>query len=108
MQVYGNDAPAVRALMQENPAWAKPIHPDLPYASAEVIWAVRHELARTVEDVLARRTRAILLNARASIEAAQHVAELIAGELQYDNDWISDQITAYTAFAQTYLLQPTT
>lgn len=106
MQVYGSDAPAVRALMAENPAWATPIHPDLPYTGAEVIWAVRHELARTVEDVLARRTRAILLNAPASVAAAPTVARLIATELNYDDAWIDAQVDAYTAFAQTYLLAP--
>jgi glycerol-3-phosphate dehydrogenase len=106
MQMYGSDAPAIRALINENAAWAHQIHPELPYIGAEVVWAVRHELARTVEDVLARRTRAILLNAHASIVAATQVAELIAAELQYDNQWVADQVAAYTTFAQTYLLQP--
>ncbi|MFZ9858601.1 MAG: FAD-dependent oxidoreductase [Roseiflexaceae bacterium] len=106
MQMYGSDAPAIRALMQENPAWANQIHADLPYTGAEVVWAVRQELARTVEDVLARRTRSILLNAPASIAAAPYVAHLIATELQHDNQWIAEQVTAYTTFAQTYLLHP--
>lgn len=104
MQMYGSDAVAVRALIQENATWAQPIHPELPYIDAEVIWAVRHELARTVEDVLARRTRAILLNARASIEAAQHVGELIAAELGHSPEWVSDQVTQYTQTATQYMI----
>jgi glycerol-3-phosphate dehydrogenase len=104
MQMYGSDAPAIRALIQANPTLGNLIHHDLPYTNAEVVWAVRHELARTVEDVLARRTRSILLNAQASIAAAHHVAELIAAELKYDNQWVADQVDAYTAFAQTYLI----
>jgi len=104
MQVYGSDAPHIRALMHTNPELAELIHPALPYTKAEVVWAVRHELARTVEDVLARRTRAILLNAQASVTAATTVAHVIANELDYDQMWVNAQVESYTAFAQTYML----
>ena len=54
--VYGSDAPELGRLLAEHPGWAEPLHPGLPYRVGEVVWAARHELARTVEDVLARRT----------------------------------------------------
>ena len=70
LRVYGVDAPAIEELVETEPGLAQKVHPDLPYIGAEVVWAVRQEMARTVEDVLSRRTRALLLGARASIEAA--------------------------------------
>ena len=96
--VYGADAGAVAAS-----GGPELIHPRLPYTRAEVIWAVRREMARTVEDVLARRTRSLLLDAAASIEAAPGVAQLMGGELGRDAGWISDQIAGYTSLARRYL-----
>ena len=80
------------------------LHSRLPYTEAEVRWAARNEMARTVEDVLARRTRSLLLDAAASIEAAPRVAEILASELSRDNSWQHQQVNAYTALAQGYLL----
>lgn len=105
MQVYGSDAPQIRALMNAHPQLAELIHPALPYTMAEVIWAVRHELARTVEDVLARRTRAILLNATASMEAAERVGQLIAHELGYDEAWVRTQVAHYHETAKQYVIE---
>ncbi|HXB69245.1 MAG TPA: FAD-dependent oxidoreductase [Candidatus Acidoferrales bacterium] len=93
--VYGSDAPAIVDL-----AMGKRLHPALPYTEAEVIWAVRHEMARTVEDVLARRTRALLLNARAAMQMAPRVAEILARELRRDT---SGQLTEFLAMAEGYL-----
>ncbi|HSV86899.1 MAG TPA: glycerol-3-phosphate dehydrogenase/oxidase, partial [Levilinea sp.] len=104
---YGSDAPEVRKLLAEQPGWERLLHPNLPYLAGEVIWAARHELARTVEDVLARRTRALMLYARASIEIAPLVAELLAGELGFDERWQEDQVRKYTELANGYLLNPT-
>jgi glycerol-3-phosphate dehydrogenase len=103
-QVYGSDAPALERLLAENPAWREALHPALPYCRGEVIWAVRNEWARTVEDVLARRTRALLLDARASIAAALEVAGLMAGELGKDRAWQDMQVAAYGELARGYLL----
>lgn len=100
---YGADLPALRALLQTNPEWSAPLHPRLPYAAGEVVWAARHEMARTVEDVLARRTRSLLLDARASMEAAPLVARLLAGELGRDAAWEQTQIEAFTSLAHGYL-----
>ncbi len=82
--VYGSDAPAIQDLMRATPSLATPLHPALPYTGAEVVWAVRNEMARTVEDVLARRTRALFLNARAAEAMAPAVARLMGEELGWD------------------------
>jgi glycerol-3-phosphate dehydrogenase len=101
---YGTDADGVRALAAADAELAGPLHPRLPYLRAEVAWGVRHEMARTVEDVLARRTRALLLDARASAECAPAVARLLARELGRDAVWEKDQVQAYRALAEAALL----
>ena len=93
LAVYGSDAAGVRDLMAE-PALAERLHPALPYRTAEVAWAVRHEMARTAADVLARRTRALVLNAAAAAALARRVAELMARELGRDAEWIEGQVRA--------------
>ena len=104
LAVYGADAPAVGTVLGEQPGWNDLLHPRLPYRVGEVVWATRREMARTVEDVLARRTRALLLDARASIEAAPTVAALMAQELGRDAAWEKDQVEAYRVLAAGYLL----
>jgi glycerol-3-phosphate dehydrogenase len=101
---YGADAPAVEALAAENPGWGELLHPRLPYRLCDAVWAVRREMARTVEDVLARRTRALLLDARASAEAAPAVARLLAAELGRDEAWAKEQAAAYAETARGYWL----
>jgi glycerol-3-phosphate dehydrogenase len=103
--VYGADAPAVEELISDEPALGEKIHPELPYIKAEVVWAVRQEMARNVEDVLSRRTRGLLLGARASVEAAPVVADLIARELGRDEAWKDKAVADYKAVAQGYMLQ---
>jgi glycerol-3-phosphate dehydrogenase len=101
--VYGADAEEVRLLTEENPAWSATLHPHLPYRTGEVVWAVRREWARTVEDVLARRTRALLLDARASMAIAPRVAELMAREMGRDEAWQEAQVAEYCELARGYL-----
>jgi glycerol-3-phosphate dehydrogenase len=103
--VYGADTEAIRALTKNDPSLAQPIHSELPYCGAEVVWGVREEMARTLDDILSRRTRALFLNARASIDMAPAVAKLMASELGRDEDWIQDQISSFTNLAKGYLLQ---
>lgn len=104
LDYFGADAPAVKTLMKEKEGWEDVLHPNLPYQKGEVIWAVREEMARTVEDVLSRRTRALLLDARASIAVAGEVAGMMADELGRDDRWIEDQTKIYTALAEGYLI----
>ncbi len=104
LHVYGSDAVHLKKMMRADPALASPLHPNLPYTRAEVVWAVREEMARTVEDVLARRTRALLLDARASLAMAPAVARIMAAELGRDETWAADQVAAYRQLTRGYLL----
>ena len=104
LAAYGADAPAVAEILEEKPEWNDVLHPNLPYRVGEVVWAVRHEMARTPEDVLARRTRALLLDARASIMTAPAVATLLAQELGHDAAWEAVQVEAYRTLAEGYVL----
>lgn len=104
LAVYGADAPAIQDLMRGAARLAERLHPDLPYCEAEVIWAARYELARTVEDVLARRTRALFLNAKAACAMAPRVAELMAVEFGKDHAWQIRQVAEFRQLAQQYLV----
>jgi glycerol-3-phosphate dehydrogenase len=103
--VYGSDAGGVLAIAQEHPELARPLHPDLPNIGAEVVWAARHEMSRTLDDALARRTRALLLNARAAVEIAPAVAALLAQELGKDAAWVEAQVTSFRGMAAQYIPQ---
>lgn len=105
LAVYGSDAAAIQDLVREEPGLGEVLHPALPIGGAEVVWAVRREMARTVEDVLARRTRALFLNARAALEMAPMVAGLMARELGCDADWKARQVEEFRATAQGFLMQ---
>lgn len=104
LEVYGSDAQKILALAQE-PCLGTQLHPALPYTAAEVVWAAREEMARTVEDVLARRTRALFLNAGAAIAMAEPVAKLIAAELKRSDLWAATQIAEFHALAQQYKVE---
>ena len=103
LAVYGCDAEKIRAMIQQDPMLGEPLHSALPYVKAEVVWAAREEMARTLEDVLARRTRALFLNAAASLEMAASVAKLLARELGWNDDQQSKQLAEFRAVARNYL-----
>jgi glycerol-3-phosphate dehydrogenase len=84
--------------------WSEPLHPSLPYAEAEIVRAAREEMARTVEDCLARRTRAVFLNAKAAVEMAPRVAAILAREFNRDAAWQREQVAQFTELAQAYQL----
>jgi glycerol-3-phosphate dehydrogenase len=104
LAIYGSDAAEIRKLIQADARLGQRLHPLLPYVQAEVIWAVRYEMARTVEDILARRMRALFLNARAALEMAPTVAELMAGELGWTADVGERQLQAFGDTAKNYVL----
>jgi glycerol-3-phosphate dehydrogenase len=104
LHYYGSDRLAINKLIEEKPELGRPLHERLPYLKAEVVWAVRNEMAMTIEDVLSRRTRALLLDARASVEIAPEVAGLMAQEAGYDAAWQQQQVKAYTDLAAGYIL----
>ena len=105
LAAYGTDAPAIRDLVAGDPRLGERLHPDLPYCGAEVIWATRHEMASTVEDVLARRTRALFLNSRAALAMASQVAALMAAELGRQAAWQAAQVRSFETLARGYLLE---
>jgi glycerol-3-phosphate dehydrogenase len=104
LAVYGTDAEGISRVAAEKPDFAAKLHPALPYIAAEIVWSVRNEMSRTLDDALARRTRALLLNARATIEIAPKVANLMAAELGRDADWVETQIESFTTLAKRYIL----
>jgi glycerol-3-phosphate dehydrogenase len=104
LSVYGSDALLIQDLIRAEPSLETPLHPALPYCGAEVVWAARVEMARSVEDVLARRTRALFLNARAAIDMAPETARLLARELGRDQAWQAQQVDAFSALAAGYLV----
>lgn len=101
---YGSDRVDVQKLIRENPELGQPLHDRLPYLKAEVIWGVRNEMAMTVEDLLSRRTRALLLDAKASVEIAPEVARLMADEMGHGREWQKNQVAAYERVASAYIL----
>ncbi len=104
--IYGTDEENIRALIDKNSHLAKKLIAHLPYTIAEVIWAVKNEMARTVEDVLARRLRILFLDAKAAINVAPQVAAIVASELNYDKSWEDSQINSFVKLANDYLLSP--
>jgi glycerol-3-phosphate dehydrogenase len=103
---YGSDAAPIRDLMRRLPELAERLHPALPINGAQVVWAVRNEMARTVDDMLARRTRAVCLNARAAIAMAPAVARLMARELGRDEDWQRRQLEQFEQIADGFAVKP--
>jgi glycerol-3-phosphate dehydrogenase len=104
LEVYGSDSEEIRSLIHENPKLSAKLHKDLPYSQAQVIWAARYEMARTIEDVLARRTRALFLDARAAMQMAPEVARIMAEELGRDLRWKEKQLADFAKLATHYVL----
>ena len=104
LYIYGADIPAIKALMESDKRMAEKLHPKYDYTVAEVVWAVREEMALDVEDVLARRVRLLFLDARVAVEIAPKVAQIIARELGYDRTWIDGQVKAFTELSKHYIL----
>ncbi|HVM87732.1 MAG TPA: glycerol-3-phosphate dehydrogenase/oxidase [Puia sp.] len=100
---YGTDEDKIKLLIEKNISLGEVIHPDLPYLKAQIIWAVQNEMCMTVEDALARRTRALLLDAKAAIESATLVASLMAAEMNKDEKWVQEQVTLFNETAKNYL-----
>jgi glycerol-3-phosphate dehydrogenase len=102
LREYGSDAAEVRALMREDAGLAEKMDPELPYTLAQAVYAVRAERARTVEDVLSRRTRALLVDARAAVRAAPRVARVMARELGRDEGWAEAQAREFADLAREF------
>jgi glycerol-3-phosphate dehydrogenase len=104
LHYYGSDRNKILSLSRNDSSMAEPLVEGFPFTKAEVVWAVREEMARTVEDFLARRSRFLLLDARKSMEAAPKVARIMAEERGLRRRWVREQTEQYQALAQGYLL----
>jgi len=104
MYIYGSDLDELRQMQKQNPEWAEKLNSESDFTAGEVIWAVRKEMARTVDDVLARGVRVLYLDAKQSISLAPKVAGIMAGELGRDKDWVQQQVEEYTAIAKGYVM----
>ncbi len=100
---YGTDKADIDKLVSANPELGALLHPHLPYNKATIIWAVEQEMCMTIEDALSRRTRALLLDAKAAIEAAPAVAQLMAATMKQGPDWIQKELETFYAIARHYL-----
>ena len=105
LAIYGTDENNIKALISNQPSLARKLHENFPYTEAQVIWAVRQEMARTVEDVLARRLRLLFLDAKAAAACAPRVAELLAQELHRDEEWKKKQLIDFVQLSSQYLLK---
>jgi glycerol-3-phosphate dehydrogenase len=103
MKIYGDGANEIRKMISNDHDLATPINSSLPYTKAEILWIIRDEMPCTLTDVLARRTRSLFLDARASLEAAPLVADILAGELSQDTAWKENQVKEYNQLVLNYL-----
>jgi glycerol-3-phosphate dehydrogenase len=104
LAIYGSDAELIQEMIKEDDSLSEKIHHSYPYTKAEVIWAVKSEMALTVEDVLARRIRLLFLDARAAMETAPVVAGIIASLLEKSKEWEQEQVVTFKKLAQGYLI----
>ncbi|SUJ29843.1 Aerobic glycerol-3-phosphate dehydrogenase [Sphingobacterium spiritivorum] len=101
---YGSDAEGIRALAATSPELAAVLHPKFEHIAAEVVWAVRYEMARNIEDVLARRMRILFLDAKTSLEMVPQVAKLMAQTMGKDELWINEQTESYRELVKNYII----
>ncbi|MCS3554384.1 MULTISPECIES: glycerol-3-phosphate dehydrogenase/oxidase [unclassified Sphingobacterium] len=101
-QIYGSDAKLIQELAQKDPNLSQKIHPKFDYIAAEVVWAVRNEMARCLEDVLARRIRMLFLDAKAAMEAAPLVVQIMSKELEQSKTWEEEQLAQFLILCKNY------
>jgi len=104
LYIYGSDIPKILELQNNEVELKEKLHPNYDYTMAEVAWAIRYEMARTIDDILARRVRLLFLDAPAAIASSEKVAKLLAKELGYDETWIKKQISEFKILANGFLL----
>lgn len=104
LALYGADAAGIQELMKVEPELRIQVHQEYSYVKAEVVWMVRNEMARNVEDVISRRMRLLFLDAKAALKIAPAVAGIMANELGRDDEWIDAQISSFTSLVKQYLL----
>jgi glycerol-3-phosphate dehydrogenase len=103
LHIYGDSFTDIKKIIADNPSLGMPLCTDLPYTRAEILWICRNEMPIHVEDILARRTRSLFLNAKASATIAPEVAEMMASELGYGREWQMEEIKLYNELVKNYL-----
>ncbi len=103
LRIYGDGLQEIETMIRENPESGLKIDPRLPYTLAEMIWICRNEMPLNLDDLLARRSRALFLNARASLDIAAYVARIMASEMGYNDKWVEDQVEAYGNLVKNYI-----
>lgn len=101
---YGSDQAKIKEIEKEDPSYSEKWHPDYTFTRADLIWMIREEMAMQVEDILARRSRILLLNARDALTMAPKLAEWMAVEMKQDENWKAEQLSSFTEVAQRYLI----
>lgn len=104
LYIYGSDIPKILELQNNEVELKEKLHPNYEYTMAEVAWSIRYEMARTIDDILARRVRLLFLDAPAAIASSEKVAKLLAKELGYDEAWIKKQVSEFKTLANGFLL----
>jgi glycerol-3-phosphate dehydrogenase len=102
---YGSDRIHIEKLMHENPALNKKLHANFPHTEAEVVWAIRNEMAETAEDILSRRLRILFIDAKAAIEMCPKIVAILAKELGADKNWEQNQIEIFNTLASGYMMK---
>lgn len=102
LHVYGTDIEKIQKIDEKG---NESLSTAFYLSKNQIVWAVRKEMAMTIEDVLARRSRALFLNAKAALEVAPMVAQIIAEERDKDQNWIAKEVEQFTAITQNYILQ---
>ncbi|PWJ38416.1 glycerol-3-phosphate dehydrogenase/oxidase [Sediminitomix flava] len=100
---YGKDLQKIRALIEDDETLSDELGTEVKISKAEIVWATRFEMARKLEDVLARRTRVLFLDAQTAIDIAPKVADVMAKELKEGQPWIESQIKEFRTLALRYL-----
>jgi glycerol-3-phosphate dehydrogenase len=101
---YGTEVAAVYAVADGRPDLRDPVVEGLPYTGAELLYAVREEMACTLDDVLSRRTRARIQRAHATMAAAPAAAALLAPDMEWDERETADQVSRFVESCQKELL----
>lgn len=104
MYIYGTDKKGILQLISDDSTLSEQLHPRVEFTKAEVIWAIRNEMARTIEDILSRRVRILFLDAKVAIEIAPTIGEILKIELGKTEAWKADQILKFKAIANQYVL----
>ena len=104
LSIYGSDALEIKKIFKEKPSYKDLIHPNYNITEGQLIFSIRNEKAKTIEDLLARRTRLLFLDAKASLECAPKVANLLASELNKSAEWTDREIKRFQVTAKTYCI----